>query len=60
MGPLFAETPINPPTVRTYNTLMFTWTNAWISSRLKNAIMFINTITGLVSQPYSHTHSNLR
>lgn len=60
MGPLFAETPINPPTVRTYNTLMLTWTNAWISSHLKNVVMFINRITGLVSQPYSHTHSNLR
>lgn len=45
-GSTFAETPINPPTVHTCNTLMLTdahgHTHRKISSLLKNAVRFIN------------------
>ena len=59
MGPLSAETPINPPTVG--NICMHadthghtdTHTLAKICSLLKNAIRFINIKPGILSQTYS-------
>ena len=61
MGPLFAETPVNPPTVCTRNTRMHTDTHGYkdthvhtqICSLLKNVVRFINIKTGVLSQTYS-------
>lgn len=59
MGSLFAETPINPPTVGNIcmhtdtQTHMDTHTLTKICSLLKNAGRFINIKPGVLSQTYS-------